>query len=133
MKMGIQPRHLALPGDAWVEALPHELGNYDEAEPRGACNKAEPCYKKSDSLAMDAHFHGHDGMLRLKGYSFAEITSCWRFLVQQNVSFKGSEGVESLLGGEAPKPPTLQNLVFATLAAILGSASLQQHALKAQP
>jgi len=27
-----------------------------------------------DRLAMDAHVHGHDGMLLLAGYSFAEIT-----------------------------------------------------------
>jgi len=33
------------PGSAG--ALPHELGNHDEAEPLGACNKAEPCYKKN--------------------------------------------------------------------------------------
>jgi len=29
-----------------VEALPHEPEKQDEAEPLGACNKAEPCYKK---------------------------------------------------------------------------------------
>jgi len=28
----------------------------------------------TDRLAMDAHFHGHDGALLLAGYSFAEIT-----------------------------------------------------------
>ena len=27
-----------------------------------------------DRLAMDAHFHGHDGALLLAEYSFAEIT-----------------------------------------------------------
>jgi len=27
----------------------------------------------TDKLAMDAHFHGHDGVLLLAGYSFAEI------------------------------------------------------------
>jgi len=29
----------------------------------------------ADRLAMDAHFHGHDGALLLAGYSFAEITT----------------------------------------------------------
>jgi hypothetical protein len=28
----------------------------------------------TDRLAMDAHFHGHDGALLLAEYSFAEIT-----------------------------------------------------------
>ncbi len=38
-----------------------------------------------------------------------------RVLVQQKISFERGEEVEPLLGGEAPKPPTLQNFVFATL------------------
>ncbi len=38
-------------------------------------------------------------------------------LVQQKISFERGEGVKPLLGGEAPKPPTLQNFVFATLEA----------------
>jgi len=44
--------YLALPGDAWGEALPHELGNHDEAEPLGACNKAERCYKKNGDIRV---------------------------------------------------------------------------------
>jgi len=47
-----QPRHLALPGDAWGEALPHALENHDEAEPLGDCNKAEPCYKKYGNIRV---------------------------------------------------------------------------------
>ncbi len=37
-------------------------------------------------------------------------------LAQQKICFERGEGVEPLLGCEAPKPPTLQNFVFATLA-----------------
>jgi len=49
------PLIISLPGsagDAWGEALPHELGNHDEAEPLGACNKAEPCYKKNGDIRV---------------------------------------------------------------------------------
>ena len=32
------------------------------------------CMAMTDRLAMDAHFHGHDGALLLAEYSFTEIT-----------------------------------------------------------
>jgi len=47
LKKMMEPRHLALPGDAWGEALLHKPENQDEAEPLAAYNKAEPCYKEN--------------------------------------------------------------------------------------